>query len=140
MDFADLLRQSAHPERFLQDNGFTCIAGVDEAGRGPLAGPVVAAAVILPAGWRSRDIRDSKTLNHARRCELFGLIQRKALAWSWSYATAEEIDSINILRASLLAMARAVELLQLRPDYTLVDGRHHMPCPIRHTDIVDGDA
>ena len=140
MEFADRLRESAAPELFLQDQGFSCIAGVDEAGRGPLAGPVIAAAVILPPGWRCDDIRDSKTLSRGKREKLFFFIREQALSWSWAYATVEEIDRINILQSSLLAMKRAVGLLGREPDYTIIDGPHRMPAPIRHTAIVDGDA
>lgn len=117
-----------------------CIAGVDEAGRGPLAGPVVAAAVILPPGWRCGAVRDSKKLTSGRRQQLFSLISGQAVAWSWAYASAEEIDSINILQASLRAMARAVARLHCEPEFTLVDGPHRMPAPVRHEAIVDGDA
>jgi len=140
VEFADRLRESATPELFLQEQGYTFIAGVDEAGRGPLAGPVIAAAVILPPGWKCTDIRDSKQLSPGKRQELFSLIQGKALAWSWAYCSEKEIDRINILQSSLLAMKRAVELLGREPDYTIIDGPHRMPSPIRHTAIVDGDA
>ena len=131
MDFADRLRKSAHPELFLQEHGLCCIAGVDEAGRGPLAGPVVAAAVILPPGWRCGAVRDSRKLTSGRRQQLFSLISGQAVAWSWAYASAEEIDSINILQASLRAMARAVARLHCEPEFTLVDGPHRMPAPVR---------
>ena len=140
MEFADRLRESANPELFLQDRGFCRIAGVDEAGRGPLAGPVIAAAVMLQPGWTCADIRDSKKLSPGKRQRLFFLIQEKALAWSWAYATVEEIDRINILRSSLLAMQRAIGLLSSEPEYTIIDGPHHLPAPIRHTAIVGGDA
>ncbi len=140
MEFADRLRHCASPELFLQEQGFSRIAGVDEAGRGPLAGPVIAAAVILVPGWRCDGIGDSKKLSRARREKLFCLIREHALAWSWSSASAEEIDRINILQSSLLAMKRAVELLQCVPDYTLIDGPHRMRAAIRHTAIVGGDA
>lgn len=140
MEFADRLRECANPELFLQEQGFSCIAGVDEAGRGPLAGPVIAAAVILPPGWRCDDIGDSKKLSHGKREKLFCLIQKHALAWSWASASVEEIDRINILQSSLLAMKRAVGLLQREPDYTIIDGPHRMPFPIRHTPLVGGDA
>lgn len=140
MEFAGRLRESAHPELFLQEHGFSRIAGVDEAGRGPLAGPVIAAAVILPPGWRCGDIRDSKTLSRAKREKLFCLIREQALSWSWAYSSVEEIDRINILQSSLLAMKRAVGLLPHEPEYTIIDGPHHLPATFRHTAIIDGDA
>jgi ribonuclease HII len=140
MEFADLLRESAHPELFLSSHGYSYIAGVDEAGRGPLAGPVIAAAVIFPTGFSCPDIRDSKTLSAAKRAQLFRSIQEHALAWNWAYSPADEIDRINILQASLLAMKRAVERLPLEPDYTVVDGPHRIPADIPQAAIIDGDA
>lgn len=101
------------------------ICGVDEAGRGPLAGPVYAACVIL-GKCRIRGLADSKTLSEERREELALIIKQKALAWSIAHASVEEIERINILRASLLAMQRAVENLALNPDEVIVDGLH---CP-----------
>jgi ribonuclease HII len=98
------------------------LAGVDEAGRGPLAGPVIAAAVILDPACPVAGLADSKTLSAARRERLSVLIQEVALAWSLGRAEVEEIDRLNILQASLLAMARAVEGLTLRPQRVLVDG------------------
>lgn len=140
MEFADRLRESVHPELFLHSHGYAYIAGVDEAGRGPLAGPVIAAAVIFPHGLRCADIRDSKTLSPAKRLKLFQYIQEHALAWSWAYAPADEIDRINILQASLLAMKRAVERLHLEPDYTIIDGPHRIPAALPHAAIIHGDA
>lgn len=98
------------------------VAGVDEVGRGPLAGDVVAAAVILDPAWPIAGLRDSKKLSHKRREQLAVEIRAHALAWSVSRASVEEIDSINILQASLLAMHRAVRGLAVQPDYVLVDG------------------
>jgi len=140
MEFADLLSKSAHPELLLSSHGYSYIAGVDEAGRGPLAGPVIAAAVIFPQSLRCADIRDSKTLSPAKRLKLFQYIQEHALAWNWAYSPADEIDRVNILQASLLAMKRAVEKLPLAPDYTVVDGPHRIPADIPQTAIIDGDA
>ena len=101
--------------------GIQC-TGTDEAGRGPLAGPVVAAAVILPAGWQHPGIKDSKKLSARARAELFDVITTAAVSWNWSAIEACEIDRINILQASLLAMRTAVLSLDPLPDYLLVDG------------------
>ncbi|HXG28182.1 MAG TPA: ribonuclease HII [Nevskiales bacterium] len=116
------------------------IAGVDEAGRGPLAGPVVAAAVILHPDRPIEGLADSKTLSAARRERLAREIQASARAWALGRAEPDEIDTLNILQASLLAMARAVTALSQPPDEILVDGRHLPPvtCPARA--IVGGDA
>jgi len=116
------------------------ICGVDEAGRGPLAGPVCAAAVILDPSRPIAGLADSKTLSESRRTQLAEQIRRHSLAWSIAWASVSEIDSINILQASLLAMCRAVEQLSIVPDQVLVDGNH---CPaIRHPvqAIVKGDG
>lgn len=118
----------------------TRIAGVDEVGRGPLAGPVVAAAVIFPAGLRLVGLDDSKKLSPRRRERLAQQIKEQATAWAIGRAEVEEIDDINILQASLLAMQRAVEALHLAPDYVLVDGNRcpRLPCPAEA--IVKGDS
>lgn len=118
----------------------TIVAGVDEAGRGPLAGPVVAAAVILDPRRPIPGLADSKTLSPARRQELAERIRANALAWALGRAEVEEIDRINILRASLLAMQRAVAALALAPSLVLVDGNRApaLSCPVRT--IVRGDV
>ncbi len=116
------------------------LCGVDEAGRGPLAGPVFAACVILRHDDRIDGLADSKVLTAARREELAAEIRNRAAAWAIASATVEEIDRINILRASLLAMRRAIEQLALEPHEVVVDGLH---CPeIRYPvkAIVDGDS
>lgn len=100
------------------------IAGVDEAGRGPLAGPVVAAAVILPEHYILEGLTDSKKLSEKKRIALDLEIKQQALAWSIAEASVSEIDSINILQASLLAMQRAVQMLSINPGRVLVDGIH----------------
>ena len=134
-------------------------AGCDEAGRGCLAGPVYAAAVILPpdiatkvaqpngsadcssAGSRLSELNDSKKLTEKQRYALREVIQREALAWAVGVVTAEEIDKINILRASILAMHRAVAQLKVRPHHLLVDGNRFTPYEdIPHTTVVKGDA
>lgn len=116
------------------------IAGVDEAGRGPLAGPVVAAAVILDERHPVPGLRDSKQLSAARRERLFDEIRAKALCSCVALATVEEIDSLNILQATLLAMRRAVLGLRLPPKLVLVDGNRLPVLPMRCEAIVKGDA
>ena len=115
------------------------IAGVDEAGRGPLAGPVVAAAVILDPGRRIRGLRDSKLLTPQAREDLAVEIRDRAVAWAVAESDVGEIDTLNILQATLLAMRRAIERLTTRPDVVWIDGLHCPPleCPARG--IVDGD-
>lgn len=120
--------------------GYRAIAGVDEAGRGPLAGPVVAAAVILPAGFRSELIRDSKKLSPAARNRARTLIAAEAVSFAFALSTHDEIDDINILQASLLAMRRAVELLSPAPDFLYVDGNRPIPCSIAQETLVAGDS
>lgn len=116
------------------------ICGVDEAGRGPLAGPVYAAAVILHADRPLPGLADSKKLSERTRDRLAPLIREQALAWAVAFASVEEIDALNILQATLLAMRRAVESLALRPDEVLVDGTHcpGIDLPVRA--IVRGDS
>ncbi len=118
--------------------GFIC--GVDEAGRGPLAGAVFAAAVILDPNRPIAGLADSKKLSEKKRDFLAGEIKEKALAWSIASSSAEEIDEINILQASLLAMKRAVESLSLQPDELLVDGLHCPKLTIPMRAIVQGDS
>lgn len=116
------------------------VCGVDEAGRGPLAGPVFAACVILREGDPIEGLADSKVLSHERREDLAIQIRSRAAAWAVASASVEEIDRLNILRASLLAMRRAVEQLTVEPHEVLVDGLHcpEVRFPVRA--IVDGDA
>src|SRR4029453_1591958 len=97
--------------------GFNCVAGVDEVGRGPLAGPVVAAAVILPRGFSHPEIKDSKLLSAKQREKLAPLIRERAESWGLGVVDVEDIDRINILKASLLAMVKALEGLKSRPDF-----------------------
>ncbi len=116
-------------------------AGCDEAGRGCLAGPVVAAAVILPPRVRIPGLDDSKKLSPAHRAELRPLIEEKALAWSVAFIGPAEIDVLNILRASFTAMHRAVDALGRRPEHLLIDGNRFIPYPgIAHTCLVKGDG
>ena len=116
------------------------IAGVDEAGRGCLAGPVYAAAVILTSDHGIVGLNDSKQLSEKKREKLFGEIQSKALAWSIARAEPEEIDRINILQASLLAMQRAVETLAVAPLEARVDGNQPPKLRCKVTTVIDGDA
>ena len=116
------------------------ICGIDEAGRGPLAGPVVAAAVILDPGRRINGLRDSKVLNPARREELAARIRERAIAFAVAEASVEEIDEVHILQASLLAMRRAVDALQVVPEYALVDGNQMPRLTVPGRAIVSGDA
>lgn len=116
------------------------VCGVDEAGRGPLAGPVFAACVVLDPRRRIRGLADSKTLSAARREALSAKIRERSLGWAIAQASVEEIDRLNILRASLLAMQRAVEQLSLVPDEVLVDGLHCPDVRFPARAIVDGDA
>ena len=116
------------------------ICGVDEAGRGPLAGAVFAAAVILDPNRPIAGLADSKKLSEKKRDFLAGEIKEKALAWAIASSSAEEIDEINILQASLLAMKRAVESLSLQPDELLVDGLHCPKLTIPMRAIVQGDS
>lgn len=118
----------------------TLVCGVDEAGRGPLAGPVYAAAVVLDAASPIEGLADSKLLSADRRARLFDLICQRARAWSIATASVEEIDAINILQASLRAMARAVERIGVTPTEVLVDGNRCPRLPVPARAIVGGDA
>jgi len=139
----EVIRFSAdiwEPERDLRGRGFGRIAGVDEAGRGPLAGPVVAAAVIFPAGFADPRINDSKRLDARRREELVPVITAAAISWAVAASPEVEIDAINILQATLRAMERAVEALQAAPDYVLVDGSTMPGLPVPGEALIGGDG
>ena len=127
-------------EKEYSDRGYSIICGVDEAGRGPLAGDVYAGAVILPQGLVIEGLNDSKKLTEKKREKLFDIITSSAISWGVGKATNEEIDEINILNAALLAMRRAIEQLSPQPDFVLVDGNVEkgfaQPCKA----IVKGDA
>ena len=127
-------------ENELKARGYSLICGVDEAGRGPLAGPVFAAAVILPEGLEDVGINDSKKLSEKKRDLLFDLIREKAVAFSIACASEKEIDEINILNATFLAMKRAVEGLPVRPEIALVDGNRKPGTGIEEITLVKGDA
>ncbi len=127
-------------ERALHQKGIEHIAGVDEAGRGPLAGPVVAAAVVLPEGMDLPGLNDSKALSAMRREALYGAICEQALTFAIGQASVEEIDRLNILQATMLAMRRAIGGLQTKPDQVLIDGNTLPESGLRELAIVDGDA
>ena len=120
--------------------GYTVIAGTDEAGRGPLAGPVYAAAVILPMGLVIDGLNDSKKLTEKKREALFEIICKEAISYGIAYATPEEIDRLNILNASQLAMRRAVAMLSPTPDLVLVDGNVAREFPMDTKTVIKGDA
>ena len=120
--------------------GYVAVCGCDEAGRGPLCGPVVAAAVILPLGIEIEGLNDSKKLTEKKREKLFDVIKEKAVAYAIAEATPEEIDEINILNASMLAMRRAVEALSVKADFALIDGNCSRGFEIPTETVVKGDA
>jgi ribonuclease HII len=126
-------------EREAYQKGCRLIAGVDEAGRGPLAGPVVAAAVILPPDYKNNDVKDSKKVPELQREKLYEKIQEDALSFAIGVVEACVIDEINILQATLLAMKEAVENLQLIPDIIFVDGNKRIPMGHTQMTIVNGD-
>ncbi len=127
-------------ENMLKEQGYSIVCGVDEAGRGPLAGPVFAAAVILPDNLDDLGINDSKKLSEKKRDALFEIIREKALAYSISSADEKEIDEINILNATFLAMKRAVEGLSVKPDIALIDGNRKANTGVEEMTLVKGDA
>ncbi len=122
------------------DKCFQLICGVDEAGRGPLAGPVCAAAVILPANVEIPGLNDSKKLTDKKRRELFPIIQHEAIAYGIAFADEKEIDEINILQATFLAMERAVQKLNIRPDLLLIDGNRNRDFGIPSETVIHGDS
>ncbi len=124
-----------------KQNGYNLVCGVDEAGRGPLAGPVCAAAVILPCDLVIEGLNDSKKISEKKRELLFDIIKEKAIAYSIAYGTLEEIEQYNILEATYLAMNRAIDGLNIKPDYALIDGNRvpkgiNLPCET----VVKGDS
>lgn len=127
-------------ERKAAASGYPLVCGIDEAGRGPLAGPVYAAAVILPMDCEIEGLNDSKKVSEKKREQLFDVILEKAIAYGIGSASAEEIDEINILQATFLAMERAVAALQQPADWALVDGNRMPPLPIPGETVVKGDA
>ena len=120
--------------------GYRAVCGCDEAGRGPLCGPVVAAAVILPLGLEIEGLNDSKKLTEKKRERLFDIIKEKAIAYAIAEASPEEIDEYNILNASMLAMRRAVEALPVKADFALIDGNCSRGFEIPTETVVKGDS
>jgi ribonuclease HII len=127
-------------ERRAHQRGYKLIAGIDEAGRGPLAGPVVAAAVILPPDYGNPEINDSKQLSPQKREKLYEIIKQDALSIGFGVVETSIIDSINILQATLVAMREAVSNLSITPDYLLIDGLHRIFVSIPQESIVKGDC
>ncbi len=127
-------------EHRAHEEGFAVVCGVDEAGRGPLAGPVYAAAVILPDGLEDMGINDSKKMSEKKREALFDIIIENATAYGIGFATETEIDEINILNATFLAMRRAVEAMGVKPDLVLVDGNRKPGTGYEEMTLVKGDA
>ena len=127
-------------ENLQKEQGFHLICGVDEAGRGPLAGPVCAAAVILPDDINIPGLNDSKKLSDKRRREMYPLIKEQAIASSIAFATEEEIDNINILQATFLAMQRAIDGLKVKADFALIDGNRAKDFGLPVKTIVGGDG
>ncbi|MCL2484437.1 MAG: ribonuclease HII [Endomicrobia bacterium] len=123
------------------EKGFKFVAGVDEAGRGPLAGPVTAAAVILPQGIEIPYLNDSKKLTEKKRTILFDIIKEKALAYFISSVDNTVIDEVNILQATFIAMKNSVEGLNIKPELCLIDGNHKIPdLKFNQEAVIDGDA
>ena len=127
-------------ENSAYEKGFEYVCGVDEAGRGPLAGPVCAAAVILPKGLIIEGVNDSKKLTEKKREALFDVICDSAVAYSIAFADVEEIENVNILRATMNTMKRAVEGLPVKADFAFIDGNTFPPLEIQGECIVKGDA
>ncbi|HBI47530.1 MAG TPA: ribonuclease HII [Smithella sp.] len=127
-------------EKIAYQEGYQFIAGIDEAGRGPLAGPVVAAAVILPPGYLNSEIKDSKKLSAGKRDELYETINREAIAVGMIVVDADIIDRVNILQATLQAMRDAVLELPASPDFLLIDGNQRVPILTPQKPIVKGDS
>ena len=127
-------------ETSVRSEGYEIICGVDEAGRGPLAGPVCAAAVILPMGLEIPGLTDSKKLTDKKRRELFPVIKEQAVAYGIGFASHEEIDEINILQATYLAMERALAQLSVKPDIALIDGNREKDFGLPVRTVVKGDS
>ena len=127
-------------EKSVYDEGYSLVCGVDEAGRGPLAGPVCAAAVILPKGLIIPGLDDSKKISEKKRDELFEIIKEKALAYGIAFASVDEIEEHNILAATFIAMNRAISQLNPKPDIALIDGNRTKGIEIESRSVVKGDS
>ena len=127
-------------ENELYDSGIACLCGVDEAGRGPLAGPVCAAAFILPSGLQIEGLNDSKKLTEKRRAALYDVIAEKAVSYGIAFATVEEIEELNILGATYLAMNRAIAQLTVTPELALIDGNRNAGIGYPSRTVIHGDA
>jgi ribonuclease HII len=127
-------------ERRAHQRGYKLIAGIDEVGRGPLAGPVVAAAVILSPDYENTEIKDSKQLSARKRERLYEIIKQDALSIGLGVAEASIVDAVNVLQATLIAMKEAVSNLSITPDYLLIDGTHRIFLSIPQETIVKGDS
>ena len=127
-------------EEELYSQGYEVICGVDEAGRGPLAGPVCAAAVILPKGLQIPGLNDSKKLTDKKRRELMPIIKEQAIAYGIAFASHEEIDEINILQATFLAMQRALDQLEVKPHMALIDGNREKDFGLPVKTVIKGDS
>lgn len=127
-------------EREYAEKGYRLICGADEAGAGPLAGAVYAAAVILPPGLEIEGLNDSKKLTEKKRESLFPVIQEKAVAWAIRRIEAEEIDGINILAARLKAMDQCIQALEPKPDFALIDGNRDKGIRCPHITVIQGDS
>jgi len=140
----ELFPEYSQSQLFFEDmarrRGYRAVAGIDEAGRGPLAGPVVAAAVILPDDFDLPGLNDSKLISERKRNQLFPMIYEQALAVGIGVSRADEIDRINILQATLLGMSRAVMRLPVAPDFLLVDGISPVPLGIEQKTLKKGDS
>jgi ribonuclease HII len=138
--FPEQIQSQLYFEDLARRQGYRAVAGIDEAGRGPLAGPVVAAAVILPENFELSGLNDSKQLSEKQRNRLYPLIRERALAVGVGISRADEIDRLNILQATLQGMSRAVQRLSVTPDYLLVDGITPVPIGIQQKTIKKGDC
>ena len=138
--FPEISQSPLFFEVMASSQGYRAVAGIDEAGRGPLAGPVVAAAVILPEIFDLPGLNDSKQLSAKKRNQLYPLIHEQALAVGVGVSRADEIDQINILQATLKGMSRAIERLSLSPDFLLVDGITPIPIEIEQKTLKKGDS
>ncbi len=127
-------------ERHLRQSGHSCIAGLDEVGRGPLAGPVVAACVVLPLTCDYRQFVDSKSISSTRHAQLYQVLERIGALISIGMIFEAEIDEINILQASLRAMKKAVQTLSVQPDFLLVDGKFPVPVDIPQQTLIKGES